>query len=66
MLTIQLPDDLENSLRAEVQSGHFASMDDAVAQAVRTMLVERCKQTQTGPNAPMKHQSRFGCAFSTI
>ena len=34
-MTIHLPDDLERFIRAEVQSGHFASESDAVAEAVR-------------------------------
>lgn len=38
MLTIQLPEDLENALRAEVQSGRFASVDDAIALALRRFL----------------------------
>jgi Arc/MetJ-type ribon-helix-helix transcriptional regulator len=37
-MTINLPEDLERSLRAEVQSGRFASMDDAMAEAVRRFL----------------------------
>ena len=38
MLTIQLPEDLENALRAEVQSGRFASVDDVIALALRRLL----------------------------
>ncbi len=37
-MTIHLPQDLESSLRAEVSSGHFASLDDAMAEAVRLLL----------------------------
>jgi Arc/MetJ-type ribon-helix-helix transcriptional regulator len=37
-LLIQLPEGLENSLRAEVASGRFASLDDAVAEAVRRLI----------------------------
>jgi serine/threonine protein kinase HipA of HipAB toxin-antitoxin module len=37
-MTIHLPEDLERSMRAEVHSGHFASVDDLVAQAVRSLL----------------------------
>jgi putative addiction module CopG family antidote len=36
-MTIHLPDDLERFIRAEVHSGHFASEDDAVAEAVRLL-----------------------------
>ena len=40
-MTIHLPTDLENSLRAEVSIGHFASLDDAMAEAVRLLLRDR-------------------------
>jgi Arc/MetJ-type ribon-helix-helix transcriptional regulator len=40
-MTIQLPKDLESSVRAEVLSGHFANEDDVVAAAVRAYLRER-------------------------
>ena len=36
-MTIHLPDDLEHFLRAEVLSGHFASEEDAIAEAVRLL-----------------------------
>ena len=37
-MQINLPADLERSLLTEVQSGHFASVDDAIAEAVRLLL----------------------------
>ena len=37
-MTINLPDDLENSIRAAVEDGRFASVDDAMADAVRLLL----------------------------
>ena len=37
-MTIHLPDDLESSIQAAVQSGRFASVDDALAEAVRLLL----------------------------
>jgi len=37
-MIIHLPEDLENSLRALVQGGRFASEDAAVAEAVRSFL----------------------------
>ncbi len=40
-MTINLPRDLESSVRAEVLSGHFASEDDMVAAAVRAYLSQR-------------------------
>jgi Arc/MetJ-type ribon-helix-helix transcriptional regulator len=50
-MTIHLPSDLENSLRAEVSSGHFASLDDAMAEAVRFLLRDRTRrQPQARPN----------------
>ena len=37
-MTIHLPEDLEAAfIRAEVHSGHFASADDAIAEAVRLL-----------------------------
>src|SRR5262249_18623515 len=38
MLTINLPEDLEKFLRAEVESGRFASIDAAVDLALRRLL----------------------------
>jgi Arc/MetJ-type ribon-helix-helix transcriptional regulator len=35
---INLPANLERSLLVEVQSGHFATIDDAIAEAVRLLL----------------------------
>jgi Arc/MetJ-type ribon-helix-helix transcriptional regulator len=37
-MTIHLPDDLERSIQAAVQSGRFASVDDAMAEAARLLL----------------------------
>jgi Arc/MetJ-type ribon-helix-helix transcriptional regulator len=39
-MTIQLPNDLESSVRAAVHSGRFASLDGAMAEAVRLLLRE--------------------------
>jgi Arc/MetJ-type ribon-helix-helix transcriptional regulator len=36
-MTIHLPDDLERFIRAEVHSGHFASEEDAIAEAVKLL-----------------------------
>jgi Arc/MetJ-type ribon-helix-helix transcriptional regulator len=38
MLTIHLPEDLEKLLRAEVESGRYASIDAAVDLALRRLL----------------------------
>ena len=40
-MTIRLPDDLESSVLAEVASGHFASIDDVIAEALRSFLQQR-------------------------
>jgi Arc/MetJ-type ribon-helix-helix transcriptional regulator len=37
-MTIRLPNDLESSIEAVVHSGRFASIDDAMAEAVRLLL----------------------------
>src|SRR5438128_4256428 len=45
-MTINLPGDLERFIRAEVHSGHFASEEDAIAEAVR-LLRRELSQTAT-------------------
>lgn len=40
-MTIHLPKDVESSINAEVLSGHFASVDDAIAEAWRTFLRQK-------------------------
>lgn len=47
-MTIHLPEELEQSIRAEVQSGRFASVDDVIAEAVRVYLFARVH----GPTSP--------------
>ena len=37
-MTVHLPDDLESSIQAAVESGRFASVDDAMAEAARLLL----------------------------
>jgi Arc/MetJ-type ribon-helix-helix transcriptional regulator len=44
-MIINLPDDLERFLRAEVHRGHFASEEDVIAEAVRLL---RCQISQRG------------------
>ncbi len=39
-MTIRLPEDLENSVRSLVQSGHYASVDEAMADAARLLIRE--------------------------
>ena len=40
-MTIHLPKDVESSINAAVHSGHFASADDAIAEAWRAFLQQR-------------------------
>ena len=42
-MTINLPKDLESSIRAEVLSGHFANEDDLIATAVRAFLRQQAQ-----------------------
>jgi Arc/MetJ-type ribon-helix-helix transcriptional regulator len=50
-MTVHLPDDVERDLLAQVNSGHFASFDEAIATAVR-LLLDQIKQGQTAPEPP--------------
>jgi len=55
-MTIRLPEDLANSIRAEVLSGHFASEDEMVAAAVRDYLRRLEVQAhRAGPGAAPAH-----------
>ena len=49
-MTIQLPQDVERSIQAAVQSGHFSSVDDALAEAARLLL----RSLKEGPQAARK------------
>jgi Arc/MetJ-type ribon-helix-helix transcriptional regulator len=48
-MTINLPDELERFIRAEVRSGHFASEEAALAEAVQLL---RCQISQTARPTP--------------
>jgi Arc/MetJ-type ribon-helix-helix transcriptional regulator len=48
-VTIHLPDDLERFIRAEVRNGHFASENDAVAEAVRLLRSQIRQAAATKP-----------------
>ncbi|MGO9599031.1 MAG: hypothetical protein ACLP7Q_13660 [Isosphaeraceae bacterium] len=50
-MTIHLPNDLENCIQAAVQSGRFASVDDAMAEAARLLLRELALGQQARPTA---------------
>jgi Arc/MetJ-type ribon-helix-helix transcriptional regulator len=49
-MTIQLPHDIERDILAEVQSGHFASVDEALAAAWRSF--QRPRQPASATNQP--------------
>jgi Arc/MetJ-type ribon-helix-helix transcriptional regulator len=56
MITIQLPSDLEDSIRAEVLSGRFASEEELVASAVRDYLRQRSgEEAQSGAGEQVDH-----------
>jgi Arc/MetJ-type ribon-helix-helix transcriptional regulator len=50
-MTIHLPNDLENSVRAEVLSGHFASEEDVVTAIVRDYFQRKQQQVASNPAA---------------
>ena len=39
-MTIHLPEELESSILVQVDRGHFASLDEAMAEAARLLLRE--------------------------
>jgi Arc/MetJ-type ribon-helix-helix transcriptional regulator len=49
-MTINLPKDVESSINAEVVSGHFASADEAIAEAWRQYL--KCRQREATTATP--------------
>lgn len=58
-MTFRLPENLESSMLEVVRSGHFASVDAAMAEAAQ-MLLERIQQEQsvfTPPTAPREPAS---------
>ena len=50
-MTINLPEDLERFIRAEVHSGHFASEEDAIAEAVRLLRRQLSQAASPTPAA---------------
>jgi Arc/MetJ-type ribon-helix-helix transcriptional regulator len=48
-MTIHLPNDLETSIQAAVQSGRFASVDDAMAEAARLLLRTITQEPKPAP-----------------
>ena len=53
-MTINLPEDLERFIQAEVHSGHFASEADAIAEAVRLL---KHQLSQAAPLTPPAGQA---------
>jgi Arc/MetJ-type ribon-helix-helix transcriptional regulator len=49
-MTIHLPQDVENSINAQVLSGLFASPDDALAEAWREFIERRQAQATSLPS----------------
>ena len=49
-MTINLPDDLQRFLRAEVRNGHFPSEEEAVAEAVRLLRRQRSQPAAAAPD----------------
>ena len=57
-MTIHLPQDVENSIGAAVDSGHFASPDDAVVAAWRVFEQTKLRQGQPGTTAKRAKPAR--------
>src|SRR5690242_9028455 len=66
-MVIHLPEGLENSILAAVQSGRYASLDDAIAWAA-SLLVQRLEQDQDYAQAeqPAASQSQPALAHRPI
>ena len=52
-MTINLPDDLERFIQAEIHCGHFASEEDAIAEAVRLLRHQLAHQAKSIPAAEL-------------
>ena len=67
-MTIHLPENLERPILAAIQSGRYASLDDAMADAA-SLLVQRLTQEQLQPQSlsvpqpqePFMHKSIWEC-----
>jgi putative addiction module CopG family antidote len=57
-MTIHLPEDLERFIQAEIRSGHFASEDDVIAEAVR-LLVRRQSAPAKKALSPQELEQRL-------
>jgi Arc/MetJ-type ribon-helix-helix transcriptional regulator len=45
-MTVHLPQDLENSIQDAIHDGRYASVDDAITQAVRLLLHQQSPPAQ--------------------
>jgi Arc/MetJ-type ribon-helix-helix transcriptional regulator len=63
-MIIQLPEDVENSLMAEVNRGRFGSIDDALSQAWRAFLEQLRSRRQA--DATMSADSDEAIQFRLI
>jgi Arc/MetJ-type ribon-helix-helix transcriptional regulator len=59
-MTIHLPPDLERSIEAVVNSGRFASVDDAMAEAARLLLRQEIQQPQPANTAGVTDLGSIG------
>ena len=62
-MTIQLPPHIESSIQAAVHSGHFASVDDAMAEAA-SLLLQRLKES--GPKTTKSRPIRCSVPCGTL
>jgi len=58
-MTIQLPEELKSSIEAAVHSGHFASFDEAMAEAAR-LLLRDLKNRPQRPSADFENDPVIG------
>ncbi len=56
-MTIHLPEPLQSSILAAVNSGRYASLDDAMTEAA-SMLVQRLEREQAEAAMPAAHQGK--------
>jgi Arc/MetJ-type ribon-helix-helix transcriptional regulator len=64
-MKIHLPKDVEGDILAAVQSGHFASMDDAMTKAA-SMLLEQLKQQTQAAKTPTAGEDAPAAAHRPI
>ena len=51
-MIIYLPEDLQRYVQSEVQSGRFASPDEAITEALRLLRQKSRKQSVNGSRSP--------------